>query len=459
MAGFVFMSSSALDKLFEERAKRLRGEAATVDAVTGVTTPVRRPYRGIQIKNDTYATMSIVDGNGKNIPLISESYTGFELPDGAKGRVNTYADFVLQSISEERTEKNQIIETFGDSFVFFFGERPRMLNVSGILVNTDDFGWRSQFMYNYENFLRGSKLVQRNARMFLAWDTIVVEGYPINVAASEDSNNPYTVNFQMQVFLTNYQDFGRIGVVDFPSAPKDTKTFDALNRDLEERDAFISTTLDVRRLNLESRGGATTLGGFIREGIKSVSKFTDLASGVIQSAQSTLSGRVVRTPLGIAGFLNQVGQGSTLVSGFSQSLEDQFAFAGVTDTKIKVPSRPEFQIVDTDRLRTRISRNVDEYPLLEGSEHGAFAVPSIEEYFIRQREAARKAKKIENAAVLVGAAELAQQESNLLENIQDFVTLARTGFAMVNTARAVLADPGGVALDAMGLSGAVELVG
>ena len=105
---------------------------------------VRRPYRGIQIKDDTYAVLSVRRPDGSAIPLVSSSAVQNQFGDG-RGSAWDYADFILQRVEDQRMEKQQIIETFGDVFVYFFGERPRIVTMSGMLMNTDDFNWRSQF--------------------------------------------------------------------------------------------------------------------------------------------------------------------------------------------------------------------------------------------------------------------------------------------------------------------------
>src|SRR6185295_20049886 len=117
---FVFMASDALDQLFRSRAQGIRNAQST-DA-SSLELAVRRPYRGIQIKDDTYATISIIDGRGNAIKLLSESMVTNNVGTDRRGVVDQYADFILQTISEERAEKQQIVETFGDSFIFFFGE-------------------------------------------------------------------------------------------------------------------------------------------------------------------------------------------------------------------------------------------------------------------------------------------------------------------------------------------------
>ena len=129
---------------------------------------VRRPYRGIEIKEDTYAIMKVIRADGTEIPLTdaggevrpqsgNKTKAGGSVPakSAKSGGASTYnySNFVIQRIDESRQEKSQILETFGDTFIFFFGERPRLLNVSGLLMNTLDFNWRTEFWYNYENHL------------------------------------------------------------------------------------------------------------------------------------------------------------------------------------------------------------------------------------------------------------------------------------------------------------------
>ena len=130
---------------------------AELDRVRPTYENVRRPLRGISIKEDTYAVLRVKTATGTDIPLFDSSS-----PDHVDniGRSAQYSNFIIQQIQEQRQEKQQIIETFGEDYIFFFGERPRFLNVSGVLVNTKDFNWKSEFWVNYENNLRGTKLVE-----------------------------------------------------------------------------------------------------------------------------------------------------------------------------------------------------------------------------------------------------------------------------------------------------------
>jgi hypothetical protein len=192
---------------------------------------VRRPLRGIEIKNDTYGVIRVIKSDGTEIPLVDAggSYTkqsGYETTAASgvpsqnnrpKGTTTfNYSNFIIQTVVDSRQEKQQIMETFGDSYIFFFGERPRVLQVTGVLFNTLDFNWRTEFWYNYEKVLRGSKLVQLDARVYLRWDDIVVEGYILAASAQDDASNPYHIPFSFSMFVTNHMYLSQIGDDAFP---------------------------------------------------------------------------------------------------------------------------------------------------------------------------------------------------------------------------------------------------
>lgn len=197
-------------------------------------TGVRRPYRGIEIKDDTYAVMKVLRSDGSAVPLVDSG--GERMPQaggdtkagsGTNSNSNnanrapmattfTYSNFIIQNIVDSRQEKSQILETFGDPFIFFFGERPRILQVSGLLMNTRDFNWRTEFWYNYENYLRGTKLVELNARIYLFWDDVLVEGYMMGAQAQDNADMPYHIPFSFNLFVTSHTYLGSIGDDAYP---------------------------------------------------------------------------------------------------------------------------------------------------------------------------------------------------------------------------------------------------
>jgi hypothetical protein len=259
---------------------------------------VRRPVRGIVLKEETFATLQVRKSNGEFIPLVDSG--GYPPAEGSSQATSeNYSNFLLQDVTETRSEKQQIVETFGEPYIFFYGEQPRMLSVHGTLLNTADFNWRAEFWENYNNFLRGTKCVENRARVYLSWDDIVVEGYFLTAMAKEVSSNSNIIDLNFVVFLTNYQNISSIGDYRFPQ-PTNVDLYPQLIDGGEGK-----TTNDLwlnRQLNLQldKMGDVTknSLYGALKKGL---SYLVD-AEGKIQSyldlASNFLAGRSVRVPKG-----------------------------------------------------------------------------------------------------------------------------------------------------------------
>lgn len=214
---------------------------------------VRRPMRGVEVKQDTHAILKVVDLMGKEIKLCDSGST--------TGKSAYYTNFILQSVQEAREEKFQITETFGDPYIFFFGERPRFLDCSCMLLNSLDFNWQAEFWDNYEKYLRGSKCAEIGARVYMFYDDTVVEGYMLLAAAAVSADNTMAVQLQFKMFLTNYRNISMVGSPNFPmrlASEVDLRTsaadlniareFYAENQDITHGIDTLGRTLPVRSL-------------------------------------------------------------------------------------------------------------------------------------------------------------------------------------------------------------------
>lgn len=178
---------------------------------------VRRPTRGYQLKEDVFAVIRVMGPDGQFMPVIDAAGEEYSVETNS-GMTTSYSNFFIQSVSEQRQEKQQIVETFGDSWIFFFGEAPRLLQVGGYLLNTADFNWRAEFWENYDRYFRGTRLVELGARLYLMYDDIIVEGYLISAAAQESTAPaPAVLQFNFQMFVTGYTNISKIGDPNFPT--------------------------------------------------------------------------------------------------------------------------------------------------------------------------------------------------------------------------------------------------
>jgi len=200
MAVFVLIEEDA----FNQTLYQVAGEQTETHEFA-----VRRPLRGIQLAAPTYSNIRVIRRDGRRVALENSSKVG--------SHSTVSANFVIRQINEARQEKYQLLETFGETFGFFFGERPRILQFSGSLVSTPDFNWHSEWWHNYEHVYRGTRLVQQDARMYIQFDNKVVEGYMLDANTQSVADpNPNFVSLSFSFWVTRYVDISRIGSTDFP---------------------------------------------------------------------------------------------------------------------------------------------------------------------------------------------------------------------------------------------------
>lgn len=187
---------------------------------SGTGAGIRRPTRGIVLKEDTFATLKVVTSSGTPKYLVdagsralNQDNSPLEVEFGGKiyRATDQYSNFLIQQVNEDRQEKQQILETFGEPYIFLFGERARVLNIQGVLINTWDFNWEAEWWHNYENFLRGTKCVENDAMVFLNFDNTIVGGYIISSSAVKSAQDRHAVQFQFSLFVTFYSNYSEIG--------------------------------------------------------------------------------------------------------------------------------------------------------------------------------------------------------------------------------------------------------
>lgn len=182
----------------------------------GMFDHVRRPVRGTQIKGETFATLEIKTRDGQNLLLIDGGGTW---ESGGVGFTPKYSNFLLTSVSEQRAERSQIMETFGPSYIFFFGERPTVLNFSGTLINSADFNWKNEWWENYDRFLRGTQCVTYGTKAYITYDDVIKQGYILSSSASQSADPEMLADFSFQLIVSQHMDLSPVGSREFPTTP------------------------------------------------------------------------------------------------------------------------------------------------------------------------------------------------------------------------------------------------
>lgn len=305
------MAVSVIEDRFRTVQENQAGFANMFNGSSKDTRTVRRPVRGITLKEDTFATMRVVTGDGKHILLTDAG--------GKHGTQNlrqteVYSNFLLQQVNEERMEKQQILETFGEPYIFLFGERARMVTFSGVLLNTFDFNWEAEWWENYELYLRGTRCVENDARVFIAYDQTLVSGYIIGSSSGKNTQEPNHVNFQFTMFLTGYTNFSDIG--DGTAVPlrarERAKKVNGLRYDQAAKQVFdvqgpkeLQSGQVITGQVVNGRVTPQSLAEGLTTGISTVVNTWNRAQTIVNNAVQQLSnlakGDLLRVPYGFAG--------------------------------------------------------------------------------------------------------------------------------------------------------------
>lgn len=279
---------------------------------------VRRPLRGMEIKEDTYAALKVIRSDGTEVPFVDSS--------AASGYSTSYSNFILQSVQEARMEKHQLIETFGDTYLYLFGESPRFLEVQAVLLNSNDFNWQAEWWTNWDNTLRGSKSVETGARTYMFYDDNVVEGYMLMAQAATISTEPFLVQLSWRMFVSSYRNVSFVGDPNFPVPESIVLPPDV---SLTNADAF------------------SKLMAVLSDGGRPLDDTSSWSDEVDKDANSDFgeTGRLVQT-------LNQ-GAHSVAFPASTQAYIDSLQDQGYTD--------PTFDLYGQKPLRGLIADNTDEY--------------------------------------------------------------------------------------------------
>jgi len=319
VSGFVPRPGKAKSQTTEADRKLASKMGFTLNDIQEVS----RPIRGIVAKPNTHAFVQVIDAAGKVIRVfnklgevvtsLKEGTSGGTLdklnigdrqlhestPSTGTPNSDAWTDWILQSVAESRVEKTQVVETFGDTYLYAFGQKPRALVFNGLLMNTTDYNWRAVFWENWDNFFRATRLIELNARMYISWDDIVVEGYPINAVCNQLADSPNAMTFSFNFFVTRY-----INVDADKGFLRDRFRGDniAALTDYDPKNAKIRFNNKLSAIELLGMEGSTFIGGEMEKRLLAGTDTTDevavaqarLAASTVAAAHSAVTTGVLK---------------------------------------------------------------------------------------------------------------------------------------------------------------------
>lgn len=121
--------------------------------------------------------------------------------------------FFLENVQENREEKVQVIDTFGEWIAFFFGRKPEVYSYSGTLLNAKNQNWKNEFQQNYDLFLRGTQAVRHRATVMLTYDDVIVEGYMLNNSIQMSAVSENSVPFSFNLLVISRSPIDALGMI------------------------------------------------------------------------------------------------------------------------------------------------------------------------------------------------------------------------------------------------------
>jgi hypothetical protein len=152
---------------------------------------------------DTFA-----DAN--NSPASIRIYGSSNANEQERDFIPAYTKFILSGTQEAHQERAQIVETFSDFYVFFYGEKPPIYTYNGFLINAKNINWVADFMYYYDNHMRGTKCVESKTRLILTYGGRQVEGYILSfgMQTQAETENGVPITFTKKNQIGFSDDFG-----------------------------------------------------------------------------------------------------------------------------------------------------------------------------------------------------------------------------------------------------------
>lgn len=114
---------------------------------------------------------------------------------------NKFKQFILTQLSVPSQERMQIVETNDKFQVLFYGEKPEVLQLGGILKNTLENPWSMNMLFLWDSLMRGTKLVEDGNILQIYADGELFTGYPFGFQRSKVAPNDFLVSFSFNFVI------------------------------------------------------------------------------------------------------------------------------------------------------------------------------------------------------------------------------------------------------------------
>lgn len=117
-----------------------------------------------------------------------------------------FNDFLLQVITIREEERSQISETFDGIYIHFARSSIPIMHARALLLNTPNYPWLHEWLFNWHNAFKGSKLIENNARAYILINGLRYEGYFLDYTLNQNSQEDKVVTVDFTFLITDVSD-------------------------------------------------------------------------------------------------------------------------------------------------------------------------------------------------------------------------------------------------------------
>lgn len=187
------------ERLLTARARY--GQIKSIEGDTGNLGGDRGNWSYIKLVTSDAQYKEYLSGNPSRKPKFSDlTGRGSIVAGMANPQTNAgYDKFLLTGVSANFSEKIQITEVFGDNEIaYYFGHQPMMFSVSGILIDSPDNSWFTDWLKMYSEFLRGSQLAKNHELLKIVLPNMTLVGTMVGFSYSQNAERDVDIPFSFQ---------------------------------------------------------------------------------------------------------------------------------------------------------------------------------------------------------------------------------------------------------------------
>lgn len=190
------------ERLFTTRARYASLDGRTIQNPSGNVSG-RGPNAYIKLLTSQTQYSEYISGSTKRDltfkDLVGNDGDLTNMSDPKDSNTFGYDKFLLTGVQASFDEKVQITQVFGDAeVVYYFGRQPIVFTLSGVLIDSVDNNWFTDWIKIYSEALRGTQLAKNYELLKIILPNMAITGSIMNFSWQQNSARDVDIPFSFQ---------------------------------------------------------------------------------------------------------------------------------------------------------------------------------------------------------------------------------------------------------------------